>query len=89
MKESMKNPIFLRKDTLKHFHWRIRNLNYEADNFEVSVDKDGKNVVIRTKNKKYYKKFTIEDIVDEGKTIDENLLEVSFANSTLVIEVGN
>lgn len=45
-------PIFSRKDTEQHFQWRIRNLPYPADNYDVSVDHSDNKVVIRTKNKK-------------------------------------
>ena len=45
-------PIFSRKDTERHFQWRIRNLPYPADNYDVSVDHSDNKVVIRTKNKK-------------------------------------
>ena len=45
-------PIFSRKDTERHFQWRIRNLPYSADNYDVSVDHSDNKVVIRTKNKK-------------------------------------
>lgn len=45
-------PIFTRKDTDKFFQWRIRNLPYPAENYDISVDHADNKIVIRTKNKK-------------------------------------
>lgn len=51
----------------------------------VEVDKDKQQIVIRTKNKKYYKRFNIPDMVRKNINLDENLLKVNFVNNTLVI----
>ncbi|CAE7028691.1 DPCD [Symbiodinium natans] len=56
LRASSSNPLFLRKDTPEHFQWRIRNLPYPADVYSVSVDHDKQEIVVRTSNKKYYKR---------------------------------
>eukprot|EP00913_Durusdinium_trenchii_P034970 g32712.t1 len=56
LRASSSNPIFLRKDTPEHFQWRIRNLPYPADVYSVSVDHEKQEIVVRTSNKKYYKR---------------------------------
>ena len=45
-------PIFVRKDTRESFQWRIRNLPFCIDVYEVTVDDDKTHIIIKTKNKK-------------------------------------
>ena len=85
IRENGNNPLFIRKDTQKEFQWRIRNLKGDADNFMVECDKDKQQIVIRTKNKKYYKRFNIPDLERLNIKLDENLMKVNFVNNTLVI----
>jgi hypothetical protein len=79
------NPIFIRKDTKENFEFRIRNLKGDADNFLVDIDKDKDEIVIRTKNKKYYKRFNIPDLKRLNLNLNENNLKVNFSNNVLVI----
>ena len=79
------NPIFIRKDTKENFEFRIRNLKGDADNFLVDIDKDKDEIVIRTKNKKYYKRFNIPDLKRLNLNLNGNNLKVNFTNNVLVI----
>jgi len=85
IKENSNNPLFIRKDTAKEFQWRIRNLKGDADNFMVECDKDKQQIVIKTKNKKYYKRFNIPDLERLNIKLDETLMKVNFVNNTLII----
>ena len=85
IRENDNNPLFIRKDTQKEFQWRIRNLKGDADNFMVECDKDKQQIVIRTKNKKYYKRFNIPDLQRLNIKLEENLMKVNFVNNTLII----
>ena len=85
IKENDNNPLFIRKDTPNEFQWRIRNLKGDADNFMVECDKDKQQIVIRTKNKKYYKRFNIPDLERLNIKLDESLMKVNFVNNTLII----
>ncbi|XP_068817788.1 protein DPCD isoform X1 [Capricornis sumatraensis] len=78
-------PIFMRKDTKMSFQWRIRNLPYPKDVYNVSVDQKERCVVVRTTNKKYYKKFSIPDLERYQLPLDESSLSFAHANSTLII----
>ena len=44
-------PIFVRKDTVPLFQWRVRNLPYPLETYSVNCDED-QNIIIRTSNKK-------------------------------------
>ena len=85
IKENDNNPIFIRKDTQYDFQWRIRNLHSTIDNFIVECDKEKQQIIIKTKNKKYYKRFNIPDLQRMNVPLDPSLLKVSYINNTLVI----
>ena len=85
IRENSCNPVFIRKDTKAEFQWRIRNLVGDAGNFMVECDKDKQQIVVRTKNKKYYKRFNIPDLERLNVQLDESLLKVNFMSGTLII----
>ncbi|XP_074763703.1 protein DPCD isoform X2 [Athene noctua] len=73
IKESSSNPVFMRKDTLSSFQWRIRNLPYPKEVYSVSVEKEQRCCVIRTTNKK------------SQLPLDTAALSFTHANNTLII----
>ncbi|CAN9509938.1 unnamed protein product [Ophioblennius macclurei] len=85
IKESCSNPIFLRRDTKTSFQWRIRNLSYPGDVFSVSVEPSERCIVIRTSNKKYYKKFSVPDLDRSQLPLDGAALSFAHANNTLIV----
>ncbi|XP_033633540.1 protein DPCD-like [Asterias rubens] len=84
-RESNLNPIFTRKDTKQNFQWRIRNLPYPVSVYDVTIDKDNRCCIIRTSNKKYYKKFPLTDMDRAGLPLDPQALTVAHANNTLIV----
>lgn len=78
-------PIFIRLDTKSQFQFRIRNMPWEASNYQVEVDLANDQIVIRTLNKKYFKRFDIPDLKRLKRKLDPNELSVEYANATLVI----
>lgn len=84
----LRQPIFIRKDTNKEFQYRVRNLNYDKSNFIVECDKTKQELVIKTLNKKYFKRFDIPDLKRLNIPLDESNLKVNFQNNTLVISVN-
>jgi hypothetical protein len=79
----------IRKDTNKEFQYRIRNLNFPKENFVVECDKTKDEIVIKTLNKKYYKRFDIPDLKRLKIPLDEKNLKVNFMNNTLIISVSS
>ena len=63
---SNKNPMFMRKDTDERFEWRIRNLPYPKETYNIEIDHTKQEVVLKTTNKKYYKRFDIQDMKGIG-----------------------
>jgi len=85
LRASASNPVFLRKDTPEHFQWRIRNLPYPADVYSVTVDHDKQEVVVRTSNKKYYKRIHVPDLANLGLKLKDELLSWKHQHNTLII----
>lgn len=85
MRPSSSNPIFLRKDTPEHFQWRIRNLAYPADVFSVTVDHEKQQIVVRTSNKKYFKRIDVEDLSRLGLKLKDESLSWKHQHNTLII----
>ncbi|XP_071090278.1 protein DPCD-like [Haliotis cracherodii] len=85
MVESSSNPIFTRKDIKRKFQWRVRNLPYPIETYSASLDDSSTQVIIRTTNKKYYKKFTIPDMERLGLKLSPDQIHLAHANNTLII----
>lgn len=85
IKEHCSNPLFMRKDTNTSFQWRIRNLPYHKDVFSVSVDPSERCIIVKTSNKKYYKKFSITDLDRNQLPLNSDDLSFTHANNTLII----
>ena len=86
MQASSSNPIFTRKDRPHCFEWRIRNLPYPKPTYSVTVDAEARQLVVRTANKKYYKRITIEDLDRARLPLEEAPLSWTHENNTLVIQ---
>lgn len=82
---SAANPVCVRCDTKKEFQWRIRNLPYDLDVYSITVTNDGKNAILRTSNKKYYKKLGIPDLERIGVSIVQAGFTMAHTNNTLII----
>ncbi|XP_061844291.1 protein DPCD isoform X1 [Nerophis lumbriciformis] len=85
IKENCSNPVLMRKDTKTSFQWRIRNLPYPKEVFHVSVQPLERCIVIKTSNKKYYKKFNIPDLDRSQLPLDSSALSFTHANNTLIV----
>ncbi|XP_043105900.1 protein DPCD [Puntigrus tetrazona] len=85
IKESSSNPLFMRKDSKTSFQWRIRNISYPVEVYSVSAESMERCCVIRTSNKKYYKKFSIPDLDRCQLPLESAALSFTHANNTLII----
>ncbi|XP_067858082.1 protein DPCD [Heptranchias perlo] len=85
IQESSSNPIFTRKDTKMSFQWRVRNLPYPKKVYSTTIELDERCCVVRTSNKKYYKKFNIPDMDRCRLPLDSSALSFTHANNTLII----
>mmetsp|Transcript_26589 Transcript_26589/g.52406 ORF Transcript_26589/g.52406 Transcript_26589/m.52406 type:complete len:199 (+) Transcript_26589:27-623(+) len=83
--ESTNNPVLFRTDHMEHFCWRIRNLPYPKDVYNVGIDKDTQQLVVRTSNKKYYKKISVPELTERKVPLEESNVLWKHENNTLVI----
>ncbi|KAA0190118.1 hypothetical protein FBUS_11791, partial [Fasciolopsis buskii] len=84
--ESNTNPRFFRCDTAKSFQWRVRNMPYPLLNYSVTVEGDNLDMlVLRTANKKYFKKFDIPDMKRLNLQLSQKAIALSHSNNTLII----
>ena len=79
------NPYFIRKDTTERFEWRVRNLPYPKDNYIIEVDHQKQQIVLKTVNKKYYKRIDVPDLRRAGLEIDEAAIVWKYSNNTVII----
>jgi protein DPCD len=79
------NPIYTRLDTKEMFQWRIRNLPYDADVFSVTIEQEKNEIVVRTSNKKYFKRIQIPEMSKIGMKLVEKELSWKHQHNTLVI----
>ncbi|CEL99362.1 unnamed protein product [Vitrella brassicaformis CCMP3155] len=82
---SSNNPIFSRKDTQDCFQWRIRNLSFPSDVFSLSIDDETQQILVKTSNKKYYKRISVPDLARVSLPLDPSRLEWKHMHNTLII----
>lgn len=98
MKESSAMPVLLRKDTREAIQFRIRNLDYPSDVFSVTVEQGGNScadeqqqqqqpmaIVVRTSNKKYFKKLQIPELARAKLPLEQSALSFEHERGTLII----
>eukprot|EP00049_Salpingoeca_infusionum_P001913 m.51948 g.51948 ORF g.51948 m.51948 type:complete len:203 (-) comp11273_c1_seq3:261-869(-) len=83
LRESSSNPVFSRQDQKKAFQWRVRNIPYPMDVYNITVD--GDTIILRTSNKKYFKKFEVADLKRMGLQPTAEDITFTHNGSTLVI----
>jgi len=85
LQASSSNPLFMRMDTPDHFQWRVRNLPYPIATYSVTIDDEKQHIVVRTSNKKYFKRIDVPDLVRLGLKLQDDLLTWKHQHSTLII----
>merc|ERR1712216_215619 len=86
MRPSSVNPILVRKDRINAFEWRVRNLPYPKPTYSVIVEAEARQLVVRTANRKYFKRIDIEDLDRMRLPLDEKALSWTHENNTLIIQ---
>lgn len=85
LRPSSSNPLLVRNDRPHAFEWRVRNLPYPKPTYSVSMDMEARQIVVRTSNKKYFKKIDIDDLDRMRLPLDESALSWTHENGTLII----
>ncbi|XP_072392841.1 protein DPCD [Diabrotica undecimpunctata] len=85
IKESSGQPCITRRNTKKILEWRIRNLPYPIEVYSITIDPDEQCLVVRTSNKKYFKKLPIPDLARLGISLDQSNVSFTHKFNTLII----
>eukprot|EP00939_MAST-03C_sp_MAST-3C-sp1_P005465 g5465.t1 len=86
MTKSSRNPTFVAQDDSEFWVWRVRNIPYEKSVYQLSVDEERQQIVLRTTNKKYFKRFQIPSLVRSKLKMDPRAVSCKYANCTLMIK---
>ncbi|KPI87879.1 hypothetical protein ABL78_3036 [Leptomonas seymouri] len=83
-------PVVVRQDAKDSYVIRIRNLPYPREVFSVAIERQegdavGK-IVVRTSNRKYFKRLDIPDLERAGTPLDPASLSYDVQHQTLVIQ---
>lgn len=82
---SKTSPVLSRCDTVGRFQWLVANLPYPESTYSVTVDKDKHHIIIKTNNRKYYKRIGVPELKDRGQQLDEKLLTWQYSQYTLTV----
>jgi len=87
--ESQLNPIFVRQDSPTQLIFRIRHLFHPPEVYSVSIENNsnnkGQSIVVRTSNRKYYKRIEIPEMNFLSIPLESKDLQWKYANNTLII----
>ena len=87
MRASGSTPVCVGKDQPEAWQWHIRNLTYAEDVYSVTVDEEKQQLVLRTSNKKYFKRIDVAPMRRAQLPLEDGAVGHSHSGSTLVIEV--
>eukprot|EP00960_Hanusia_phi_P065277 766051-Hanusia_phi.AAC.3 len=82
---SSDQPVMVRKDTKENFQWRVRNIPYALEVYQITVDESTNQIVVRTSNKKWFKRISIPDMDRMHLKLTQGNVSFTHANRTLVI----
>lgn len=82
---SKSNPVFYREDTSQNFQWRVENLPYPSSTYTITADAEKHQIVIRTSNRKYFKRIDVAEIIDRALQLNDRFLTWNHFQNTLVV----
>ncbi|ALC43538.1 CG13901 [Drosophila busckii] len=85
VRESNSEPLLTKRVTKKNIEWRIRNLPYPLNVYNVSADAQKRAIVVRTSNKKYYKVIPVPDLDRCGVPPVQANISIHHQFNTLII----
>ena len=90
IREGSGQPVVSRTDEKEFIVIRIRNLPYELSVYNVSIEsrtpqEGGDQIVVRTSNKKYFKKIVIPDMARHGLRLTDDQVSFEHKFNTLIV----
>lgn len=85
VRESNTAPLLTKRVTKKNIEWRIRNMPYALEVYNVTASPEQRAIIIRTSNKKYYKVIPVPDLDRCGVAPAQDNISVHHQFNTLII----
>lgn len=85
VREANTAPLLTKRVTKKNIEWRIRNMPYPLDVYNVRADPEQHAIVVRTTNKKYYKVIPVPDLDRCGMPPIQSNISIHHQFKTLII----
>lgn len=86
LSESAGTPFVVRGNKPSHWEWRVRNVPWPGDVYSVTVDAGTEELVVRTSNRKYFKRLPIPSMRRAGLPLAQSAVRWEHDGSnTLVI----
>lgn len=87
MSRSSCNPAWLAEDSETKFVYKVTNCPWPLKNYHVSTDEGSQEIILRTANRKYFKRFQIPALarLNEPLSYENISMEHDKRDSTLVI----
>ncbi|KAH8260611.1 hypothetical protein KR038_009035 [Drosophila bunnanda] len=85
LRESNTAPLLTKRVTKKNIEWRIRNMPYPLEIYNVTANADQRAIIVRTTNKKYYKVIPIPELDRCGVAPSQANLSVHHQFNTLIV----
>ena len=82
---SRQNPVFIPQDTREAFQFRVRNIPYPREVYQITIDSDREQIVLRTTNKKYFKRFDIPALKRAEVPLDKSDISYYHETNALII----
>ncbi|XP_018323341.1 protein DPCD [Agrilus planipennis] len=85
IQENSNQPFITKRITKKNIEWRIRNLSYPIETYNVTADSTKNKIIVSTSNKKYYKEISIPELKRVNLLPEQSSLCISHKFNTLII----
>ncbi|GJQ74190.1 hypothetical protein Trydic_g19103 [Trypoxylus dichotomus] len=85
IKEGQDQPFVTRRITKHILEWRIRNLPYPMEMYSVTADAENRCLVVRTTNKRYFKKLSIPELDRVNLVPQQDAINFIHKYNTLII----
>lgn len=83
---SASNPQFIPKDSALFFEFIVTNIPYPKDIYSITVDDDKQELILRTSNKKFFKRWKIAALVRRNIMLEPERINFSHHDTTLTIQ---
>lgn len=84
----LSQPFIVKRITKRNIEWRIRNMPYPLEVYSVTADADNCSLVVRTTNKKYFKKLSVPDLERANLKPEQDRIKFTHQFNTLIITVS-